>query len=189
MAFTKATIALKPASIGTGIKCALRKGKVSAATLTFFLSMPVAAKLNIGDGDKIEVLIGDGEHHGLIRLRKNNSAGEAIATKRDTGKASFISVRLGHQPVFVDRTEPGLWCQWEMEDGWTEIVLPKWASETNPNRAKMSAVPPAKPAAAAPQPERRGPGRPPTRAVTADIMGDPKPGRREMLAKMGEMKA
>jgi hypothetical protein len=56
MAFVKATIDFKPASIGTGIKCSLRKGKASAATITLSLNAAAAKQANIGDGDEGDAL-------------------------------------------------------------------------------------------------------------------------------------
>jgi hypothetical protein len=176
MAFVKARIEIKPASVGTGIKATLRRTKKAAATLSLFVSATRALAFNIGDGDGVEVLIGDGEHHGLIRLRKNNSAGVAKAEKRATGKADFFVLKLGHQAAFVDRSEAAAWCQWEMvEDGWVEIALPKWADDTAPNRkppvarAPVSAVPVVK------------------QSVTAGLMGDPPPGRRQMLEEAAKI--
>lgn len=179
MAFVKAHIEIKPASIGTGLKCSMRRGKKSAALMSLSLNASVAKLANVGNDDKIEVMIGDGEHHGLIRIRKNNSVGEAVAVGRDTGKGAFFLIKLGHQPAFVDRSEPACWCQFELvEDGWLEVVLPKWADETAPNR-KSPPPAPARPAIP-PTPQRQ--------TVTASVMGDPPPGRREMLAKIGNIK-
>jgi len=180
MAFVKATIQIVSALIGTGIKVSLRKGKVSGAKMSIGVSTATAKQLDWADGNKLEVLIGDGEHHGLLRLRKNNSAGQATVEKRETAKGAWFQVQLGNQPAFVDRAEPARWCQWEkVEDGWVEVVLPRWADETAPRKA--------------PTPQPRPLGEVPTvprnrQSVTASVMGDPPPGRREMLAKMGEMK-
>jgi hypothetical protein len=194
MAFVKATINFKPASVGTGIKCSLRKGKASAATITFSINASVAKQANIGDGDGIEVMIGEGEHHGLIRLRKNNSAADTKAEHRTTGKGAFFLIKLGHQPAFVDRSEPSAWCKWEkVEDGFIEILLPKWADETKPGRKTVFGT--AKPAdgctnikTAHTNINTKPLAAQPKKSVTANLMGDPAPGRREMLQKMGEMK-
>lgn len=200
MAFVKARIEFKPASIGTGVKCSLRKTKRAPAALTFYISAARASALNIADGDGIEVLIGEGEHHGLVRMRKNNSTANTKAEAHNMGKFTFFRIKLGHQPAFVDRAETGLWCQWEsVEDGWIEIVLPKWADETAPNRKKPvdSGNAPAVNIKTThnnidtrPLSERPLKAQPatPKRSVTAQLMGDPPPGRREMMQKMGEMK-
>lgn len=188
MAFVKATINFTPASIGTGVKCLLRKGKASAAAMSFTINATIAKQANIGDGDGIDVMLGEGEHHGLVRLRKNNSVANTKAEERTTGKGAFFLIKLGHQPAFVDRSEPSAWCKWEkVEDGWLEIVLPKWADETAPNKVKradgganvMTAHHNINTKSLAAQPKQN---------VTASLMGDPAPGRREMLQKMGEMK-
>lgn len=198
MAFVKATINFKPASVGTGIKCSLRKGKASAATITFSINAAAGNHANICAGDGIEVMIGEGEHHGLVRLRKNNSAADTKAELCTTGKGAFLRIKLGHQPAFVDRSEPSAWCQWDkVEDGWLEIVMPKWADETAPNRRTATKN---EPDTRPPLPGTKlfsgeQPRQPPLKAqpatpknVTAGLMGDPAPGRREMLQKMGEMK-
>lgn len=208
MPFVPATIEINPAHIGTGIKASLRGGKNTKAKLTLFISMRVAAQFRWLEGDGIEVLLGDGPEHGLIRLRKNNSTAQTKFKKKGTGKGEFLILQLGHQAAFVDRNEQGRWCNWEeVEDGWVEVVLPKWVDETAPGRTTHKApayTPPAtKPPVSAPvaQPyksptveaaraERRGPGRPPAKKnVTADLMGDPPPGRREMLEQFGKLKA
>jgi hypothetical protein len=182
MAFVKARIEIVSALVGTGIKMSLRKGTKSAAKMTVGVSLSTAKELGWSDKDKIEVLIGEAEHHGLMRLRKNNSAGEAACTKRETAKGAWFQVQLGHQPAFVDRTEAARWCQWQkIEDGWIELVMPKWADETAP-RKPVSVNQEIRPDRRAPEPVRRT-----VSTATSAIMGDPPPGRREMLKKMGEI--
>ncbi len=177
MAWAKAVIQINPASVGTGIKVSLRQTKRSPARMTFIVSAATAKEFGWGDKDGIEVLIGEAEHHGLIRLRKNKSAAQAEVEYRETAKGGWYNIKLGHQPAFVDRSEATLWCQWEkVEDGWIEVVLPKWADETAPTR---KAAPPQSPAPVRPAAKQN---------VTAAIMGDPPPGRREMLEKIGGMK-
>ncbi|MFP5078282.1 hypothetical protein ACLE20_13320 [Rhizobium sp. YIM 134829] len=193
MGFQRVTInTAAPASIGTGIKVCLRKRK-GQASMIFSIRSDIAKRLGWADGDKLEVLIGDGSDHGLVRLRKNNAGGDALVTFRKAMKAvTYVVVSLGHQSAFVDRAEAGRWCQHEdVEDGYLEIVLPRWADETGPKQAAKPAAAGSAPPAAAP-PARSAPPAAkstPARAVTASIMGDPPPGRREMLAKFGELKA
>lgn len=191
MAFVKAKIELVNPTVGTGIKVSLKRTNKTSARMSLILSDAVAKQVDWQDGAKLEVLIGDGEHHGLLRLRKNNSAGEAIVQRRETAKGAWFGVKLGHQPAFVDRSEPTRWCQWEMvEDGWVEIVLPKWADETKPGRREgavrsltvggVTKTLHANPGTTALSARKQ--------TVTAGLMGDPPAGRREMLQKMGEMK-
>lgn len=106
MGFKTAVIAIKPASVGTGIKAMLRKQKADAK-LTISLSERVGNELGWRDGDKLEVLIGDGEHHGLLRLRKNNSVGVATVSHRKTTRGGWLAIPLGHQAAFVNRAEGG----------------------------------------------------------------------------------
>jgi hypothetical protein len=185
MAFVKATIEIKSAQVGTGVKVALRRGKKSSAALSMTINETVGKKLGWQDGAKLEVLIGEGEHHGLIRLRKNASVGEAAVQKRATAKGAWFNIRLGHQPAFVDRSEASRWCQWEeVEEGWVEIVLPRWADETAPNRKTAGEVRTAQGV------QQSAPHIPLKKQnVTASLMGDPPPGRREMLAEVGKLSA
>lgn len=88
MAFVKATIDFKPASTGTGIKCTLRKGKASAATITLSLNSAAAKQANIADKDGIEVLLGEGEDHGMIRLRLAVAGRDAKAVMEDLRKVA-----------------------------------------------------------------------------------------------------
>jgi hypothetical protein len=188
MAFERAKIEIKPASVGTGIKVTLGKVRGADAKMKFSFSASVAKTLGWADGDKIEVMIGNGEHHGLLRMRKNASVGEAVLTHRNALKGGYFALGLGHQPMFVDRSEPGRWCQFEIvEDGFVEIVLPKWADETGPTKQKIAVSPLPNPLASKP-PVQTAPAQA-KRSVTSNLMGDPPLGRREMLAKMGEMKA
>jgi len=138
------------------------------------------------EGDKLEVLIGTDSDHGLLRFRKNNSAGDAVVRFKKAMKGiTYATINLGHQAKFVNRAEAGRWCQHEeVEDGYLEIVLPRWADETAPKKASQA------PAAAPVRPTgQSGPALPTTSAkvVTGALMGDPPAGRREMLAKIGEM--
>lgn len=181
MGFVKAKIEIRPASVGTGIKASLKQLRSGPAKLTISIGGTAIKELAWSKGDKIEVLIGDGPDHGMLRFRKNNSAGQVECNERQFARGvTFLCLSLGHQDAFVNRSEASAWCQWEkLEDGYIEVVLPKWAEETAPRKA-LQATP-------APAPERRPVGRPPLRGnVTASLMGDPAPGRREAVAKLGE---
>lgn len=176
MGFERAKIIMKPATVGTGVKVSLAKVRGNTAKMKFSFSEQVAKALGWEKGDKIEVLIGNGEHHGIIRLRKNNSVGDAELIHRKANKGDYYQLALGNQPMFIDRTEQSRWCQFEkVEDGYVEIVLPRWADETAPAKKPLPSPIMAKPA---PQPMRGG-------AVTSTLMGDPPAGRREMLQKVG----
>lgn len=184
MGFERAKITINAAATGTGIKVALRKGKSGSASMVFSVKGDIAQKLGWAEGDKLEVLIGTEGDHGLLRFRKNNSGGDAIIRFKKAMKGiRYASVNLGHQPSFIDRAEGGRWCQHEeIDDGYLEIVLPKWADETAPRKMIPAQVVPKPVVGATVKPT-------PGRAVTASIMGDPPPGRREMLAKISDMKS
>ncbi|MDO9417005.1 hypothetical protein [Pararhizobium sp.] len=183
MGFERAKIDIKPASVGTGVKVSLKKIKGAQAKMTLTFSGNVIKQLAWAADDKLEVLMGTDGDHGIIRLRKNNSVGDAVVVmKKAMGDHQYGVVQLGHHPRFVDRAEAARWCQCEaLEDGYFEVVLPRWADETSPKK---------KPADAAVQtlsPTKLPQQRP--ASVTAGVMGDPPPGRREMLAKIGDIKA
>lgn len=192
MAFERAKIVVNSPSVGTGIKVTLRQGRSGQASMIFSIKGEIAKGFNWSDGDKIEVLIGTGSDHGLLRFRKNNSTGDAVVKSKKAMKGiTYTTISLGHQPAFVNRAEAGRWCQFEqVDDGFVEIVLPRWAEETSPKKQAV-AVSPVSVSGTAPIPQGRVAQPTPSpvkRAVTAQVLGDPPPGRREMLAKMGEMK-
>lgn len=183
----------KPPSQGTGVKVTLRAIKATGnANMVISISEAVAGRLGWGEGDKLELMVGEGEHHGLLRFRKNNDIGSVEIVRRKISPGgidnhkSFFSLRLGYMPQFIQRSESGRWANYDqVEDDWVEIVLPSWADETDPRKVK-------KPQAIAPTPAAvAGGGSPaippsvvqaanfkrPVRNVTGSIMGDPPPNR------------
>jgi hypothetical protein len=94
-------------------------------TSSVIINRTIAARFAWVAGDRLEVLLGTDEQHGLIRLRKNE-AGTATVHARNAGKnGGFFGLMLGHIPAFVNRHENSQPCQFEMvEDGWVEIILP-----------------------------------------------------------------
>lgn len=180
MAFERISISTK-ASVGTGIKVSLMKIRQAQAKMRFVFAPSVVSRLGLCGGDKMEVMLGTKEHHGYLRIRKNNSVGDAVLkVKKGPHNSSQVLIDLGHLSSFVDRKEPSRWCQFAIVDGWVEIKLPRWSDETRPEDA-----PPV-------HQQVQSPVRPPaqpSKSVTAAAMGDPPAGRREMLARMGSMKA
>ncbi|MBD8556324.1 hypothetical protein IFT84_17590 [Rhizobium sp. CFBP 8762] len=180
MGFERAKIIVKAASVGTGLKVTVSKRGSNPATIRFVASKPVATSFGWSDGDKLEVLIGTEGDHGLIRLRKNNSIGDVPVQFKRTAKGEWVSLSLGHQPMFIDQAQEQAWCRFEQfEDGYVEIVLPRWADLTAPKKAL---VPPVVAKQTAPATTQRGTN------VTASIMGDPPANRREMMAKVADLK-
>ena len=184
MGFERARIEIKPASTGTGIKVSIAKIRGGASRMRFSVNSTLAKKFDWAGGDKLEVMIGTGEHHGLIRVRKNNSVGDAeVVTKTGPHASKYVQISLGHQPAFVDRAESARWCQFEeVDDGFIEIVLPKWADETSPRRATSVALTPPARSPQAPESQAR------RQNVTSAILGDPAPNRKQVLRQMGDMK-
>lgn len=187
MAFQKFTVQAKTsASAGTGAKATLTKHKSgkSPASLMISLTTTVAAMLGWATGDKLEVLVGDGSDHGLIRLRKNNSVGTAeVRTKKAAHNGTYVSISLGHVPAFVDRRESARHINFDFVDehkptDWVEFVMPAWADETGPR---------AKPGVGGQTDTlrtlTRAVGK--TRDVAPALLGDPEPGRREKVAALG----
>lgn len=169
---------------GSGFSAALVKMRSAPAALRFFLRISVATQLGWGDGDKLEVAIGDEEHHGLVRLRKAPTGTAEVRIRKTVGPASFAQIIIGHVPQFIDRTEKKRWCQFDLvEDGadssdtdaaWVEVVLPSWADETSGTKRQRVIAPPARPLAIAP----------PARSVVSVLAGDP-PAGRSALANRG----
>lgn len=198
MPFVRASVQLKALPMTTGVRVSLRAGRKAAPRLTFFVTKERAESLGWGEGDSIEVLLGQTSDHGLVRMRKA-ADGQVVLTARKAAHGSvFYQLQLGVQPAFVNRSEKASPCSVELleeEDAGTiEIVLPKWSDETHPERKARPSAPSATASASDPatapraltEAPRRG--RPP-KSVTAGLMGDPPAGRREMLAAMGQMKA
>jgi len=183
MGFERAKIEIKSASVGTGFKVTLAKrGEAGKpAKMNFGLTVALAKTFGWSNGDKLEVLIGTGGDHGMMRFQKNNSIGDALVTFRSTAKGEWVSISLGHQSMFVDEAQPMAWISHEvLDDGYVEVVLPRWADKTAPAKTKHEPPPPrpiAPQASAKPRPA----------AVTASLMGDPPPNRREMLSKIGDI--
>jgi hypothetical protein len=182
MAFERAPIHINSASVGTGLKVTVKK-RSAPATITFTLTKALASQFSWSDGDKLELFVGTEGDHGIIRFRKNNSIGDAPVSFKKSGKGDWVSISIGHQPRFVDEAQPASWVKHEQIDGgFVEIVLPRWADRTAP--AKFKAVSPAQ------QPIIRPNAPVGQRAsVTGSLMGDPLPNRREVMAKIGDVKA
>jgi hypothetical protein len=131
----------------TGVSASLKSLRGAPAKLSFAITAEKARELGWVDGDMLEVLIGQDEHHGLVRLRKNHSVGTARVSRRKAmNDTTWFHVALGHVPAFVARSEPKKHCQNEVLDaaagGWLEIVLPSWADETGKvKRAPVASSP------------------------------------------------
>ncbi|MEM1149223.1 MAG: hypothetical protein AAGI03_01500 [Pseudomonadota bacterium] len=122
-----------------GVKASLQKfGKTKDARLCLTFTQELIYELGWETGDKLAVLIGDGSDHGILRLRKDPHQG-VLPVKRRTLKrktavtAAYFQVSLGTVARFVNRREKAQACTFEQLDGgWFEIVLPRWADETAP---------------------------------------------------------
>ncbi|NGP19314.1 hypothetical protein [Devosia aurantiaca] len=152
--------------------------------MNFTIRPDLAVQFGWGAGDKLEVMVGEGEHHGLVRYRKNNSVGSVDVVKRaGVHDSHYFTLTLGHLSAYVDRSEPKRWINAEVvEDGWVEFVLPSWADETAPRKtgqAPAQTVPASRAIAEAANFKR------PTRSVTAGMMGDPPAGRSALAEKQG----
>lgn len=183
MAWTKFVAPQKSAS-GTGFTVSLRKGKSGKAKMNFTLRPDMAAPFGWTPGDKLEVMVGEGEHHGLVRFRKNNSVGSVEVIKRaGVHNSHYFTLTLGHLPAYIDRSEPKKWINVEaVEDGWVEFVLPSWADETAPRKAGQT---PAQPVTTSRAIAEAANFKRPTRSVTAGMMGDPPAGRSALAEKQG----
>jgi len=174
MSFSTFKVILAPSTVGTGLSASLRKPKNGPARLTLTLSVSAAAEVDWEEGAGIEVQLGEGEHHGLLRLRKNASVTTTIVKRRNgTNRLSYFAIALGHIPALVNRSEKKRWCRFEQvaEGSWVEITLPSWADETAPDSSPLrNRAPPPAPLRIAP-PTQSG------ARVTSRLMGDPSPQR------------
>lgn len=153
---------------GTGFGASLAKTKTRQARLLLLVDRATAERLGWTARLHLAVLLGDGEQHGILRMRPESDGTAEVVAKKARGGV-FFQINLGHIDSFVDRREPKKWCQFEpVEDGWTEIVLPSWADETGPaKRQRVAALPHHNPLALAL----------PARASADRLPGDPPPGR------------
>lgn len=89
-------------------------------------------------GDRFQVLIGSGEHKGLLRLKRNKAKG-IVSPKLLKGGATF---NLGHLPQLGMESHPRERCDARMVDADTiEVRLPDWVSG-----ARLALPPPSRPA-------------------------------------------
>ena len=141
-------------------RASLAMGKqATRARLVVSLSAEIAEKIGATEKSKFEVLIGRGTDHGILRLRKNNSAGIVSPHRL---KCSLV-FNLGHIADYPNRREKAAPCMAEVLDQATiEVVLPRWA-----DRKQAAAV---APAVTAPKPAIGA-------SVGGAIMGDPPRGR------------
>lgn len=177
MGFSNFKVTLANKAAGTGVTASLKKTNGAAARLSLAISLPVIEGLHWADGDVLEVLLGDGDDHGKVRLRKNASVGTAKVSMRQSigGKAGWVAVNLGHVPAFVDRSEGKRHCQWiTLGGGWLEITLPSWAAETGGPRREPALQ------------EAVRAVRAPSRTVTPNLMGDPPKGRSALDQRDGK---
>ncbi len=146
MAFEQVTLeAVTPAKERTGASAVLVKaGRSKKAGLRITLKPETAEACGFTDRDRFVLLLGTGDDHGVIRLRKD-AKGAATLKERTAGHGStYYQINLGHRPEFVNRSEKARDCNWEtISLTEIEIVLPAWADETRPKKAvAMSALPP-----------------------------------------------
>lgn len=166
--------------MGTGLSCSLKRLKTGPAQMALNLRPSVAAELGLADKTKLRVMVGSGEHHGLLRFTKDEQ-GSAVVLERVAGDGEeggrggpYFTIRLGHMPAFINRSEAKRWCVYELLDGGViEVVLPSWADETGPNARKRAPADP-----------------PPEEPTPADrrrrLMGDPPPGRSALDVTRGD---
>jgi hypothetical protein len=228
MAFKRVVVErfIKPTD--TGIRVSLAGGWGNKATnqpklMIWLTSRHVMSLLGLLEANskneprKIEVCIGEGGHHGLIRIKQAAEDGGVTAESCKWRNDKFgYKIALGYQPMFVKRTEAVQYVQWNEvdEDGdiWVELVLPKWADETkhrSPTLAqgtqttliRKESAGPLDPILATEERTALQKSREALRAAdaaklaqqvkergfTAVQMGDPPAGRREMLQKIGEL--
>jgi len=147
MSFRQLEVQTQAAPLNSGIGATLSKRGPGKARLSITFSEAVVGKANL-QANEIIVMLGEGNDHGLLRLRyKRDGETGIVLDKKSSPKSEghYYKLPLGHIPQFVDRAEPKRWCQWELlggplSEGLIEIVLPSWADETNPVKRKPETV-------------------------------------------------
>lgn len=125
-----------------------RAGRATRATLQITLAGRIRDAMALHGTARIAVLMGEGEHHGLIRIRVAREGDEAaltVAPTKSVHKTEFYRLRLGAVEQYRSEPAKAEAVNWEqLDDGWIEIALPAWADETRPKpKERVSAVPPA----------------------------------------------
>lgn len=170
----------------TGIKVTLKKFTTGGARLIIAVREDLFTVWDWSDGDSLEVWLGEGDDTGKIQLVKNNSwkDGAPVAIAKTGGKHRYAKVNCGHIATLPDRSEKGAWCPYEKKMGTITITLPAWA------RQGLRGPTMATPLASLREPiiDRQTSPRQDKISNTAGLLGDPPPGRREMLKKIGEVK-
>lgn len=144
MAFVEIeNVTKSPSAVHSGIAAGLAKLRVGRALLRFTVRPDAMRQIGWDANEAVSVLIGEGEDHGIIRLRKNKEGAFRFFERSGMKATRYMMLSLGHRPEFIDRTEAAEPCQWEMVDADTlEIILPKWADETAPKKkVAISALP------------------------------------------------
>lgn len=143
MAFRKLEIASRETV--SGCRAALvMAGRSKRVSLVVTLAGRIREEMGLGNGEEaFAVQIGEGEHHGILRIRKAVDEAEASLAVKATraGRGSrggwFHRLKLGHIEQFRAEPAKAEACNWEkLEDGWFEIVLPRWADETAPKTGR-----------------------------------------------------
>jgi hypothetical protein len=133
------------AATKSGISAGLVKMRSAPAKLRLTVRDTVFADLGYTLDDRFVLLLGKGEDHGIIRLRKDKS-GKIKPTERNfVGGVRGVQISLGVRAEFVDQAQKATPCQFEKVDLTTvEIILPPWADETRPGKtARIASKPPA----------------------------------------------
>lgn len=116
-------------------------GKKGTARCFVTVRPDLMAAIGATEKDRFEVLLGSGEHAGLLRLRRNAKTG-IVSPISKTKKGGWFRFSLGHLKQLPNRGEKRQRCNAEaIDDRTIEIVLPAWARPAKPTEPRP-AVPP-----------------------------------------------
>lgn len=119
-----------PTSTGTltGVAASLQKSGIAKAKLRISLTSDVMSKMNFLPSNPLKVLMGTGEHSGIVRLMAAQDGPARFVERKFIKSNVRYIVMLGHCPQVADVKADATPCLWEKVDGDTlEITLPSWS--------------------------------------------------------------
>jgi hypothetical protein len=115
-------------SDGTGISASLVKMTSAKAKLRISFSKEAMRDIGFVSYNRLKVMIGTGEHAGVIRLALDEKGAAVFQERKHIGGHVRYIVALGHCPQVADVAAKSTSCLWKkINDATIEINLPAWS--------------------------------------------------------------